>query len=308
MHWRSPSAISTARNTKSGFSKQAKLFTRVGEMVAEESSNSQITSLSNPKIKWIRKLKERKERDLAGLFWIEGLRIVAEAAQLKAGIDTLVVAPSLLSSSFGRDLFQEQKAQGTPILEVSDDVFRSISLKEGPQGIAALVRQRWDYLEYLVLEPGRDWVALDSIADPGNLGTILRTLDAVGGAGVILLDHSTDPYDPTCVRASMGALFSQRLVKATFQEFAAWKLLRKIQVVGTSDKASQDYAEFEYPHPTVLLMGSERQGLAEAAMQLTDQMVSIPMTGRSDSLNLAIATGIVLYQIFNQRRGRAWKG
>lgn len=275
-------------------------------MGASVPSGSRITSLSNPKIKWIRKLKDRRHRDEAGLYWIEGLRIVAEAVQLDAGLETLVVAPELLASSFGRELIDKMTARGVPLIEVSSDVFKSFSVKEGPQGIAALVRQHVEALEGLRVD--RDWVALDSIADPGNLGTILRTNDAVGGEGLILLDNSTDPFDPICVRASMGALFSQRLVRASFAQFSEWKRANQVHLVGTSGGAARDYTDVEYPQSLVLLMGSERQGLSDEAIRLCDQMVSIPMRGRSDSLNLAIATGIILYQIFNQRRGRAWKG
>ena len=136
----------------------------------------------------------------------------------------------------------------------------------------------------------------------------MRTSDAVGGAGLILLDHSTDPYDPTCIRASMGAVFSQRLVRASFAQFSEWKRANQVHLVGASGGAARDYAEVEFPQPLLLLMGSERQGLSEEAVRLCDQMVAIPMRGRSDSLNLAVATGIILYQIFNQRRDRAWKG
>ena len=142
----------------------------------------------------------------------------------------------------------------------------------------------------------------DSIQDPGNLGTILRTLDAVGGSGLILLDHSTDPYDATALRASMGAVFSQQLVRASFSDFARWKQAGNFQLVGTSGSAREDYHEFSYPDPMVLLMGSERLGLQEEHLKLCDGLVAIPMVGRSDSLNLSVATGVVLYEIFNQRR------
>ncbi len=290
-----------------------------------------ITSPANERVKAIRKLQERKARQESGLFTIEGLRIVAEAVEQQAAIDTLVVAPELLKSSFGQQLVAEQRARGVPVLEVSGEVFQRISLKEGPQGIAAVVRQRWLALEDVGFRPSsrRDaetrrggdgemrptntWVALDSVADPGNLGTILRTHDAVGGSGVILLDQSTDPYDPSAVRGSMGALFSQELVRATFAEFAAWKRRidcprtrdrsrAAVRVIGTSDKARMDYHTYRYPPELVLLMGSERQGLSEEHLALCDAVVSIPMLGKSDSLNLAVATAVVLYEILNQRR------
>ena len=261
-----------------------------------------ITSPANPRMKTIRKLRERKERQVSGLFYVEGLRIVVEAFQQKADVVSLIVAPELLSSKVGQDLVADQIVSGVPILEVSTQVFETISLKEGPVGLAAIVRQNWHGLEAVELDEGDTWVALDSIADPGNLGTIMRVNDAVGGRGIILLDNSTDPYDPTCIRASMGAIFSQKLVRASFSEFASWKKAHSAPVVGTSDKAKMDYQAYRYPKDIVVLMGSERQGLPEQQLKLCDEVVSIPMVGRSDSLNLAVATGIVLYEIFNQRR------
>jgi RNA methyltransferase, TrmH family len=270
-----------------------------------------ITSLSNERIKVIRKLQERKSRQESGLFVIEGLRIVAEALEQaalgRAKVDTLLVAPELLKSSFGQQLVADQRSRGASVLEVSAEVFERLSVKEGPQGIAAVMHQRWLPLEEVHLESGaglasRTWVTLDSVADPGNLGTILRTHDAVGGQGVILLDQSTDPYDPSAARGSMGALFTQDLVRASFAEFAGWKKQHGYPVIGTSDKAAQDYHAYRYPPELILLMGSERQGLQEHHLALCDAVVSIPMLGKSDSLNLAVATAVVLYEILNQRR------
>ncbi len=261
-----------------------------------------ITSPANPKIKAIRKLRERKARQECGLYYAEGLRIVVEAVQQKASLETLVVAPDLLTSPVGIKLIAEQQAKGVEVLEVSADVFTGIALKDDPVGIAAVLRQQWSPLESVRVGPGEVWVALDEVADPGNLGTILRTNDGVGGQGVILLDRSTDPYDPTAIRASMGALFSQVLVKASFEEFAAWKRQRGIPLVGTSGSSTLDYQQTHYPIGLVVLMGSERQGLPASHLQLCDQVVRIPMVGRSDSLNLAVATAVVLYEVFNQKR------
>jgi len=261
-----------------------------------------ITSPSNPRIKQIRKLRERKEREQTGLFWIEGLRIVAEAIQQQAGIQTLVVSDELLASEFGRDQVRVARDRGIQVLDISAELFKQLSAKDGPQGIAAVVEQKWYGLKNMIPAPDQDWIALDAAQDPGNVGTILRTHDAVGGAGVILLDQSTDPFDSACVRASMGAIFSQRLVKTSFAEFDRWRQAYGIPVIGTSDAAAQDYHAYQYPHPMVLLMGSERQGLQERHTQICEKIVSIPMMGQSDSLNLAVATGIVLYEIFNQRR------
>ncbi len=143
---------------------------------------------------------------------------------------------------------------------------------------------------------------MDAIADPGNLGTILRTAEAVGCQGVILLGHSTDPYDPTAVKASMGAIFSINLVQTGWEDFHPWVKAGSLFLVGTSDHAETDYQAQHYKRPMVLLMGSERHGLSDTMMAGCDAMVRIPMLGRSDSLNLAVSTGIMLYEIFNQSR------
>lgn len=235
---------------------------------------------------------------------MEGLRIIGEAIHQGAEIENLIIAPELLVSPFGQQLVQEARRRGFLISEVSASVFKSIALKEGPQGLAALVRQRWYPLQAMRSKESSLWIALSEVADPGNLGTILRTGDAVGANGVILLDNTTDPYDPTAIRASMGAVFDQKLIRCSFGEFAAWKANNEFTLVGTSDKADQDYRRVKYPAAAVLvlLMGSERQGLSEEQWRLCDVVVRIPMVGHSDSLNLAVATGIVLYEVFYQRQ------
>jgi len=261
-----------------------------------------ITSQNNPRIKQIRALRQRKERDQTGLAFVEGIRIVAEAAALPDTIETLVVAPELLSSSFALELVQAQQSQGIPYLEVTPGVFDSLSAKEGPQGIGAVICQRWETLEHITLSDEFCWVALDAVQDPGNLGTILRTCDAVGCSGLILLGQSTDPYDATALRASMGVIFTQRLVKASFADFAAWKQRHGYPVVGTSGAAASDYQSAAYRFPTILLMGSERQGLSPDQQAACDLMVSLPMVGSANSLNLAVATGVMLYKLFGAYR------
>jgi len=261
-----------------------------------------ISSHSNQNVKFVRSLRQRKQREQSGFFFVEGIRLVGEAVQLEVAIHTLVVAPELLSSAFAIELMETQRARGVPLLEVTAEVFRGLSLKEGPQGLGAIIQQHWEALSDVQPGPELGWVALDAAQDPGNVGTILRTGDAVGSAGLLLLGNATDPYDPATLRASMGAIFSQRLVRASFEEFWAWKRQHGYTVIGTSDKANHDYQAAVYKPPLVLLMGSERQGLAPEQQANCDLMVSIPMIGRSDSLNLAVATGVVLYEIFNQRR------
>jgi TrmH family RNA methyltransferase len=261
-----------------------------------------ISSRSNPRIKQIRGLRNRKEREQSGLFFIEGLRIVTEAVQTGADIETLIVTPQLLDTRIGQEFLHGPCRTRSPCLVVTEDVFASLASKETAHGIGAVVRQRWERVEDLHPSGELCWLALDGIQYPGNLGTILRTGDAVGCAGALLLGTTTDPYDPAAVRASTGAIFSQRLARASFTDFCAWKRWHRCTVVGTSPAAATDYQAVAYRPPVVLFMGCERHGLSAEEQALCDVTVRIPMVGRSDSLNLAVATGIVLCEIFNQRR------
>ena len=193
-----------------------------------------IASPRNPRIMQIRKLATRKERTRSGLFFAEGIRLVAEAIRSGSDIASLIVAPELLTSDFAHDLLARQVERDIPRLEVTAAVMQSLSARQHPQGLAAVVRQRWHPLA--TVRPGDElcWVALDAPQDPGNVGTILRTLDAVGGAGLILLGDATDPYHPAAVRASMGAICTQRLVRTTFADLCAWKQAHGYRLVGTA--------------------------------------------------------------------------
>jgi RNA methyltransferase, TrmH family len=256
-----------------------------------------ITSTANEQIKNIRKLRDRKYRAETGLFFLEGTRIVIEALEQEDWITQLIVCNDLLNNEKAVETVEKAEINGVRILEVSAEVFRSLSSKDGPQGLAAVARQKWtDLSETSTLDSGI-WTALYQIADPGNLGTILRTLDGMGGRGVILLDNCTDPYDPTAMRASMGALFSKQLVKMDSSTFMAWVSQKQIPLIGTSDAASQGYRQTRYSRDMILLMGSEREGIPADLEKCCNSMVSIPMVGNADSLNLAVASSIVLYEI-----------
>jgi TrmH family RNA methyltransferase len=261
-----------------------------------------ITSFSNQKVKSIRKLEQRKYRREAGQFFIEGLRTVGEAVQTGAPIQSLVISPELLVSDFGQSLLDHPTVRNIERIEVSAEIYEKIALKEVPQGIGAIVQQEWQVLDTIQIKPGDLWIALDAVADPGNLGTIMRTADAVGCRGIILLGNSTDPYDPTAVKASMGAIFSLAISQMDWEDFHAWQTENQIMLVGTSDSAETDYQAVKYQRPLILLMGSERHGLPAEMVAACDRMAHIPMEGRSDSLNLAIATAIMLYEIYNQSR------
>ena len=179
----------------------------------------------------------------------------------------------------------------------------ALSSRDKPEGLAAVVRQRWQSLE--TIDPSRSgscWVALESAREPRNIGAILRVTDAVGAAGIILLDDSADPYSPQAVRSSTGAVFSQTLVRSSFAALRDWLKLHECPCIGTSEKAETDYTSLTFPRPMVLLMGSERAGLSAEQQATCDALVRIPMAGHVKSLNVAVATGIVLYEAFNQAR------
>lgn len=262
-----------------------------------------ITSVSNPRVKEIRKLRERKEQKRTGLFYMEGTRIVGEALEKGAEIEMLVVCPELLKTDYSMELWQIAQKQGLDILEVSRSVFESLAVKENPQGLAAVAKARFYTLQDLNTSHGII-VALTEIADPGNLGTIIRTADAVDAQGVILIGDSTSPYDIGSIRGTMGAIFSTKIIRTTLPEFLAWKQRTGLQLIGTSDKSATDYVDIAYDDPVILLMGSERAGMSPEEFEACDEIAAIPMMRSSDSLNLAVATGIMLYQIFNQHRAR----
>lgn len=261
-----------------------------------------ITSFSNPTVKALRKLEQKKYRQQSGTYFIEGLRTVGEAIQTQAPIQTLVVAPDLLVSEFGQSLLADPSLAEVEKIEISAEIYEKLAHKQGPQGIGAVVKQSWQNLTTIQLSPDDLWVALDAVADPGNLGTIMRTADSVGARGIILLGHSTDPYDPSAVKASMGAIYSLTLVKTSWDEFHTWLSEEKALLVGSSDHGATDYQRIRYQRPLILLMGSERHGLPDEMMAACDHLARIPMAGRSDSLNLAVATAVMLYEIYNQSR------
>lgn len=261
----------------------------------------QVSSRSNPKIKFIRSLRQRKHREATGLFVVEGIRHVGEAVEAGAKIHTLVYAPDSLTSEFARALIEQQISSGVAAIACTPEVFTSIADRENPQGLLAVVHLKPTDLNQL--NPSNfPWAAaLVAPQDPGNVGTILRTLDAVGASGLVLLDSSVEPGHPSLVRASMGALFWQPVAQTSFQQFSDWVRQHDYQVIGTSAHAAQDYrAVWNYRLPVALLMGSEREGLTAEQVELCDLLVSLPMRGKTTSLNLAVATGVMLYSMLEK--------
>lgn len=261
-----------------------------------------ITSRNHPALRRIRALQARSEREHTGYFLIEGIRLLAQAVQHRARFETLIVAPALLHHAFAKKLVRQIQRSGAPYLEVTPEVLHSVAQSDNPQGVAAVVHQEWTPMSQADPQAGLCWLALSQVQSCGNLGTLIRTCEAVGAAGVILLTGGPDPYDPASVRASMGSLFALRYVRASVGEFIRWKERSGGVLVGTSPAAEFDYQAACYPRPTILFMGWEREGLTTDEQALCDLMVRIPMAGHCDSLNLAVASSVMLYEVFNQYR------
>jgi len=261
-----------------------------------------ITSTSNATIRNIRLLKNRKQRDEFQMAYIEGIRVVRSAIDLQPHlIKNLIFAPELLTSSSTKQVIINAQKQGLPIIEVSKQVFHKISNRDGPQGIAAVVRQNWISLEDALLVNNSIWVALTASGNPGNIGTILRTIDAIGGTGMILLGSSADPWDLTSVRASTGAIFNCQLIRSNWRELKIWATEKNISLIGATDEANNNYRTVEYPNNTILVMGSEQFGLDPLQKKECEKLVSLPMIGSVDSLNLSIACSVILYEIMSQQ-------
>jgi TrmH family RNA methyltransferase len=240
---------------------------------------------------------ERRTRDMHRLFFVEGVRNFVAAVDHEFAVDALLYSERLLTSPVARKLVRRLKRAGIPFARVSPEQFRAVSRAERASGVGAILRQRVQQLQHVA--PGNHlcWVALDHVHSPGNFGTLVRTAAAIGAAGFILLGSSVDPFDPTVVRATMGALFRQTLVRADVEQLRRWALTHQLQVVGASPDGAWDYDRVRYTRPTVLLLGEERRGLTADQRTLCHQIVRIPMVEGSDSLNLAVAGSLLLYEI-----------
>lgn len=261
-----------------------------------------LTSRNNPQVRQIRALRQRKARDESGMFLVEGIRHIGEAVEAGKKIETLCYAPDLLTSPFAKELVERQRASGTSCLALDAATFASLADKDNPQGLIAVLRKPGGTLSQLTADNFPWGVALVEPQDPGNIGTILRTIDAVGASGLILLDSSADPYHPSAVRASMGALFWRPVMQTTFAEFIRWAKGLGYTICGTSARGSLDFRSVKhYPSPLILLLGSEREGLSPEQRQACDLLLRLPMHGKATSLNLAVAAGVLLYAILDKR-------
>lgn len=262
----------------------------------------EITAFSNPLIKRIRSLREKRHRKAEGLFLAEGLRILTEAADSDILPEYLLFANDSAAHPLTVRLIDAVEKAGGEAIETNRDILSKLSGKDNPQTVIGVYREFTTSLDRIDRSAANIWIVAQSLRDPGNLGTILRTGDAVGAGGLILVDDCVDPFSVEAVRATMGALFTQRIATAKWPEFLTWLRSGPGQLVGTSLKATHDYLEPAYAAPTFILVGNEAQGLPVDYEADCDLLVKIPMLGRADSLNAAIATAVIAYEVLNQRR------
>ncbi|MFZ5607988.1 MAG: TrmH family RNA methyltransferase [Pseudomonadota bacterium] len=249
-----------------------------------------ITSAANETVKRLRALDARKHRARTGLFIAEGRRHIAAALDKGWLPETLVLRADAVAEN--ADLVAAAQKHGIDCAQVPAAVMARLGGRDNPQAVIAAFPQRWHERP-----KGGLWVALEGIRDPGNLGAIIRTAAAVGGDGIMLLGETCDPYAPEAVRASMGGLVHVALARMTVADFPSWRSAWPGQVTGTAMTAATDYRQGVYGEPLILLMGNETTGLSPALLAACDQKVAIPMTPAMESLNIAIATALMLYQV-----------
>ena len=255
-----------------------------------------ITSPANKDVKLLRSLHERKYRKQTGWFLAEGMRICLEAISLGFAPMRLVYAAGRQDDAMIAELIAACRDNGGRAMAVDPDLLGRISRKDNPQMVIGAFAQKWQKPAQIIPQKDTLWIALDRVRDPGNLGTIMRTADAVGAKGLILIEDCTDPYSLEAVRASMGAVFNCDLVRMSEADFISFAPSWGGTIIGTALQASVDYRQADYSQATIMLMGNEQAGLTEALRKTVTQLIRMPMQGRSDSLNLAVATGVSLYE------------
>jgi TrmH family RNA methyltransferase len=257
----------------------------------------EVTSLANPIIKDIKALSNKKSREESGTFMAEGLKLVLDALETGWRIDTLIYSKAGRGKPLVEKAASRTVASGGLVLEVSEKVLSSVTRRDNPQMVVGIFHARWQNLFDIRPKPGETWVALDRVRDPGNLGTIIRTIDAAGASGLILIGETTDPFSLETVRATMGSIFSTPVARGTLHEFVKWQKTSGATVVATHLKGAIDYRKADYKsRPVVLLMGNEQAGLPDELADTAGIKVRIPQQGKADSLNLACATAVMLFE------------
>ena len=257
----------------------------------------EVTAFSNATVKRLRALRDKKARRVERLFLAEGLRIIAEARDSRRLPEIIAFSAEGAKHPLAADIIAETEAAGGDAILTGADILSKMSGKDNPQMLVAAFAQPETSLDRIDRSASDIWLVAQALRDPGNIGTILRTGDAVGAGGLILIDDCADPYSVEAVRASMGAIFTQQIAVARWEGFLDWLRSGPGQLVGTSLKATDDYLAAEYQKPCFLLIGNEQQGLPESYEAECDLLVKIPMAGRADSLNAAIAAAVMAFQV-----------
>ncbi|WP_254049765.1 RNA methyltransferase [Novosphingobium sp. TH158] len=259
----------------------------------------QITGFSNPTVKFLRSLREKKHRKAAGKFLAEGLRLLTDARECGHLPEILVMAerrdPHPLLSALESDVV----AAGGEVIETSEDILGKITGKDNPQAVAGVFAEFDTRIESIERDSAKIWLVAQALRDPGNLGTMLRTGDAVGAGGLILIDDCADPFSVEAVRASMGAVFTQKVAQARWDEFIAWLRAGPGQLVAASLRDAVPYRGAPYAAPCFILIGNESRGLPEEYELACDLRVTMPMKGRADSLNAAVAGAVLAYEVLD---------
>lgn len=263
----------------------------------------EITGFSNPTVKYLRSLRDKKHRKAAGRFLAEGLRLLTDARECGH-------LPEMLVMTTGRDphplleaLEADVLAAGGEVIETSPEILGKITGKDNPQAVTGVFAQFDTALASLDRGRADIWLVAQALRDPGNLGTMLRTGDAVGAGGLILIDDCADPFSAEAVRASMGAVFTQRIAQARWDEFLPWLRSGAGQFVAASLRDAVPYRGAPYAAPCFILVGNESQGLPEDYEMACDLRVTMPMKGRADSLNAAMAGAVLAYEVLARLEG-----
>lgn len=271
-------------------------------------NSSHLSSVQNPRIKQLVKLRDRSEREATDQFLIEGYRELLRAVDSKHLITSLFVCPELFLGSNEQALIDRIQKKGANILHCTKPVFEKISYRDRPDGLIGLAMQRHLTLnDFDTLLAGKEapfLVVAESIEKPGNLGTILRSSDAVGLHGLIVCDRCTDIHNPNVVRASVGTLFTVPFAETKGDETLNWLKENKIAIVAATPSATQEFTDVDLSGPIAIAVGTEQLGLSKRWMSEADIQVRIPMCGIADSLNVAMATTLLLYEALRQRQDK----
>ena len=254
----------------------------------------------NATLSQVEKLQtQRSYRTATSLHYIEGVRNFVQAVETGADLITIIWSDKLLKVPIARKLVRVARRSGQPSVRVTPEQFRQISHTPRASGVGAIIRQHWSTLSSISSDKGLCWIALEQVRSAGNLGSLIRSSEAIGGCGFILLGDGVDPFDPTVVRSSMSALFKQTFIRTSQAELVRWIRRYRCRVVGASPNGANEFHHFSYyPRPIIIVLGEERRGLTDSQCKLCQAFVRIPINGQADSLNLAVAGSLLLYEVF----------